>query len=98
MLEGKFYKRFDLIDALKAQGYNVLNNDVAWAHELKIINPYRLNKAMFLYSEDDYYWLEMLGELKNRGLEKSVITKILETGTLNLVTELVQKIQMEKEL
>ena len=85
------YRRSQLIEAARCNGYDIKNNDVTWCIEMGLIHPTEFTKAMFVYSDDDLAWIEKLGELKVRGLEKSVVEKIIKTETLEIVTEMIER-------
>jgi len=86
------YRRSQLIEQARRKGYDIKNNDVSWCADMGLIRPREFTKAMYLYSDEDLAWLEKLGELKLRGLEKSVVEKLLRTGTLDIVTEMIEAV------
>ncbi len=85
------YRRSQLIDAANRKGYDIKNNDISWCIEMGLIHPEEFTKAINIYDDEDLAWVEKLGELKLRGLEKSVVAKILESDTLEIVTEMVER-------
>ena len=92
------YRRGQLIEAANKKGYDIKNNDVSWCTNMGLINPAEFTKAMFLYDEEDLHWLEKLGQLKQAGLEKSIVEKIFTSGTIHLVNEMIEKATFEKDM
>lgn len=85
------YIRSQLMEIANSKGYDIKNNDISWLIHMNIIHPGELTKAIFSYDDEDLEWVEKLGELKLRGLEKSVIEKIFTTGTSELVFEFLER-------
>lgn len=83
------YSRKDILARVKDMGYQVTPHDLHWAVKNNLIQPVVLNSTMFLYDATALQALELIGELKARGFDKSLITKIVETDSLELIKELV---------
>lgn len=85
------YKRSQLIEQANKKGYDIKNNDISWLIDMKLIHPNQFTKATFIYNDEDLAWVELLGELKSMGLEKSVVEKIFNTNTLQIVVQMIER-------
>lgn len=89
MSRTNYYSRKEVLNKLERAGYNVTHHDLHWAVDNNLIRPHIVNPTMFLYDDQALQVMELLGELKLRGLNKSIVSKIIETDTLEIIQDLV---------
>lgn len=89
MSRKNYYSRKEVLNKMERAGYNVTHHDLHWAVDNNLIRPHIVNSTMFLYDDQALRVMELLGELKLRGLNKSVVSKIIETNTLEIIQDLV---------
>lgn len=89
MSRTNYYSRKEVLNKMERAGYNVTHHDLHWAVDNNLIRPHIVNPTMFLYDDQALQVMELLGELKLRGLNKSIVSKIIETDTLEIIQDLV---------
>jgi len=76
----KHFTRSQLLKRLRESGYPITSRDISWAYESGIIQPRVVRDNFFKYTEQDFLWLERIGELKKKGVTQAMLTTIVEAG------------------